>query len=234
MTNAQASAKPVVSDAVWPPLPMGKAGGRGCWHNGLMLYAKSLTPTLSPREREKSELFGIWYVQDKSRGMTLVEILIALAIASLMTLTGWRAVDALQSSRDRMVKEAAQWQRLDDFFVTLEADLRRASITEFAGTGDTITVLQPALDGGIDVQTIGYRLAPSAAPTAANAFPGIDVVRESGSERTPMAEVQSLNVTYSMDGSTFEPSTNVYPRALRITMLPVGATAPVERLFALR
>ncbi|MBP6531200.1 MAG: prepilin-type N-terminal cleavage/methylation domain-containing protein, partial [Burkholderiales bacterium] len=32
-------------------------------------------------------------------GMTLVEILIALAIASLMTLTGWRAIDALQTSR---------------------------------------------------------------------------------------------------------------------------------------
>ena len=75
----------------------------------------------------------------KSRGMTLVEILIALAIASLMTLTGWRAVDALQSSRDRVVTEAAQWQRVDDFFVTLEADLRRASISEFNGNSDTIT-----------------------------------------------------------------------------------------------
>jgi prepilin-type N-terminal cleavage/methylation domain-containing protein len=61
-------------------------------------------------------------------GMTLVEILIAMAIASLMTLTGWRAVDALQVSRDRVVSEAFQWQRLDDLFVTLEADLRRASI----------------------------------------------------------------------------------------------------------
>ena len=41
-----------------------------------------------------------------SRGMTLVEILIALAIASLMTLTGWRAIDALQTSRDRVQADA--------------------------------------------------------------------------------------------------------------------------------
>lgn len=170
----------------------------------------------------------------KSRGMTLVEILIALAIASLMTLTGWRAVDALQSSRDRVVTEAAQWQRVDDFFVTVEADLRRASISEFSGNSDTISVLQPSLDGGIEVRTVRYRLAPSTAPTAAIGFPSIDVIRESGNERTPLAEVQSLTVAYSMDGTTFEPSANAYPRALRITMLPVGATAPVERLFALR
>jgi prepilin-type N-terminal cleavage/methylation domain-containing protein len=169
-----------------------------------------------------------------ARGMTLVEILIALAIASLMTLTGWRAVDALQSSRDRVVTEAAQWQRVDDLFVALEADLRRASISEFSGNNDTIAVLQPALDGGIDVRTVRYRLAPSATPPAANGVPNSDVVRESGNERTPLAEVQSLSIAYSLDGTTFESSANAYPRALRITMLPVGSVAPVERLFALR
>jgi len=170
----------------------------------------------------------------KSRGMTLVEILIALAIASLMTLTGWRAVDALQSSRDRVVTEAAQWQRVDDFFVTLEADLRRASISEFSGSADTVTLLQPSLDGGTEVRTVRYLLASSSATAAANGFPNSNVVRESGGERTALAEVQSLTVAYSIDGSTFEPSASAYPRALRITMLPVGATAPVERLFALR
>ncbi|MBC7710149.1 MAG: prepilin-type N-terminal cleavage/methylation domain-containing protein [Rhizobacter sp.] len=170
----------------------------------------------------------------KTRGMTLVEILIALAIASLMTLTGWRAVDALQSSRDRVVTEAAQWQRIDDLFVTLEADLRRASISEFNGGADTVTLLQPSLDGGIDVRTVRYLLAPSGAPAAANGFPNSNVIREAGSERTVLAEVQSLSVAYSMDGSTFEPSASAYPRALRITMLPAGASAPVERLFALQ
>ena len=34
----------------------------------------------------------------RARGMTLVEIMIALSIASLMTLTGWRALDTLQVS----------------------------------------------------------------------------------------------------------------------------------------
>jgi prepilin-type N-terminal cleavage/methylation domain-containing protein len=170
----------------------------------------------------------------RNRGMTLVEILIALAIASLMTLTGWRAVDALQSSRDRVVAEAAQWQRVDDFFVALEADLRRASITEFKGDADSITILQPALDGGIEVQSVRYRLALSASPAATNGFPGFDVIREVGSDRSLLAQAQSLSIAYSMDGITFEPGATSYPRALRLTMLPAGAVAPVERLFALR
>ena len=51
-----------------------------------------------------------------------------------MTLTGWRAIDALQSSRDQVQADATQWQQFDDFFVTLEADLRRASLSEFSGS----------------------------------------------------------------------------------------------------
>ena len=173
-------------------------------------------------------------MKPKHRGMTLVEILIALAIASLMTLTGWRAVDALQSSRDRVITEASQWQRIDDFFVTLEADLRRASITEFSGSADGIVMLQPALDGAIDVRAVRYRMAQSGVATSSNGFPNIDVIRESGNDRTPLAEVQSLTVAYSIDGTTFTPGATAYPRALRINLVAVGALAPVERLFALR
>lgn len=166
--------------------------------------------------------------------MTLVEILIALAIASLMTLTGWRAVDALQSSRDRVVGEAEHWQRMDEFFVTLEADLRRASINDFSGGADGFNLLQPAVDGGIEVQVVRYRTASSIAPAGADGQQGISVVRESGDARLPLVEAQSVAIAYSADGITFESTANAYPRALRITMLPLGAASPVERLFALR
>lgn len=170
----------------------------------------------------------------RSGGMTLVEILIALAIASLMTLTGWRAVDALQSSRDRVVGEAAQWQRMDDFFVTIEADLRRASINDFSGDVTSFAVLQPSLDGGIEVQLVRYRAAAFTGSLGTDGQQGVSVVRESGDASVPLVEVQSLSIAYSADGIAFEPSANVYPRAIRITMLPMGATSPVERLLALR
>jgi prepilin-type N-terminal cleavage/methylation domain-containing protein len=172
----------------------------------------------------------------KNYGMTLVEILIAMAIASLMTLTGWRAVDALQTSRDRVVAEAAQWQRVDDFFVTLEADLRRASFTEFSGTANGLMLVQPALDGGPDVSTVRYQLA-ELAQTDQNSAAGaakLAMQRTVANDTLSLAETQSLSLAYSVDGTTFSATATAYPRALRVTLLPAGAAAPVERLFALQ
>lgn len=170
-------------------------------------------------------------MKTRTSGMTLVEIMIALAIASLMTLTGWRAVDALQDSRDRIVNEAAQWQRLDDFFVSLEADLRRSSISEFNGTGSALAMLQPALDGGPDIRAVRYLFAPVSLVDGSAA---VQVMRTTGAERTPMADVRSMAIAYSIDGTKFETAVTAYPRSLKITVQPIGVSGPVERVLALR
>ena len=173
-----------------------------------------------------------------SRGMTLVEILIALAIASLMTLTGWRAIDALQTSRDRVIADASTWQRIDDLFATLEADLRRASLTEFSGSSDSLTLLQPAIDNSPIATVVRYSATPVA--TGMNSNNGVPlqrVTRENSSSSTPMADVNAVNFTYSIDGITFTPTASTYPRALRIRITPASvgsATDPVERTLALR
>ncbi len=166
---------------------------------------------------------------NRVRGMTLVEIMIALSIASLMTLTGWRALDTLQVSRDRVVNDAAQWQRLDDFFANLEADLRRASLSEFAANSDAIAMVQPSLSHGVDTRRVSYSWMVSK--------DGVEVIREAGGERMPVAEVQSISVAYSTDGVLFEPTINAYPRAIRISVVPLttaGALPPVDRILALR
>ena len=162
-------------------------------------------------------------------GMTLVEIMIALAIASLMTLTGWRALDTLQVSRDRVVSEAAQWQRLDDFFANLEADLRRASLVEFSASSEAMVLLQPSLSRSVVSRRVNYRWAL--------AGDHVQIIREVGGERLPVAEVNAISVNYSVDGVSFEPAINVYPRAIRISVTPLSVTAtlpPVERILALR
>ncbi len=165
----------------------------------------------------------------RARGMTLVEIMIALSIASLMTLTGWRALDTLQVSRDRVVSDAAQWQRLDDFFVNLEADLRRASLSEFAAYRDAMSMVHPSLSRGVDTRRVSYRWL------ATN--DRFEVIREAGGERLPVVEVQSISVAYSADGVLFEPTSDAYPRAIRISVIPVttaGVLPPVDRILALR
>ena len=165
----------------------------------------------------------------RMRGMTLVEIMIALSIASLMTLTGWRALDTLQISRDRVVNDAAQWQRLDDFFANLEADLRRASLSEFAADSNAIAMVQPSLSRGVDTRRVSYRWMVT--------NERVEVIRETGGERLPVAEVKSIALAYSADGVLFEPTINAYPRAIRISVIPLtsaGALPPVDRILALR
>lgn len=161
--------------------------------------------------------------------MTLVEIMIALSIASLMTLTGWRALDTLQVSRDRVVNDAAQWQRLDDFFANLEADLRRASLSEFVANGESMILTQPSLSQSIDSRRVSYRWF--------SANNRVDVIRAVGGDRLPVAEVQSIQIGYSADGVAFQPSIDTYPRAIRISIVPLtsaGALPPIERILALR
>lgn len=173
--------------------------------------------------------------QTRSRGMTLVEILIALAIASLMTLTGWRAIDALQASRDRVQADATQWQQLDDFFVTLEADLRRTSLSDFSGSESAMSLLQPATDGGPEVTTVRYRVAAigNASPTVAGAM--VRVWREAtGAGATPMADALAVSFAYSVDGMRFDANAGEYPRALRVVVAVPGTGTTVERLLALR
>lgn len=165
----------------------------------------------------------------RARGMTLVEIMIALSIASLMTLTGWRALDTLQLSRDRVVNDAVQWQRLDDFFANLEADLRRASLSEFAANSDAIVMVQPSLSHGADTRRVSYRWLVT--------NERVEMFREAGGERLPVAEVQSISVAYSADGVIFQPTINAYPRAIRISVVQLttaSALPPVDRILALR
>ena len=172
-----------------------------------------------------------------SRGMTLVEILIALAIASLMTLTGWRAIDALQSSRDRVQADATQWQQFDDFFVTLEADLRRASLSDFSGSESSMSLLQPAVDAGPALTTVRYRVA--GVESANTGIPGgrTRVWREAtgaATDRTPMADALTVSFAYSADGIRFDATSGEYPRAVRVVLTVPGTGATVERLLALR
>ena len=72
----------------------------------------------------------------RSRGFTLLEVLIAVAIVATMALLGYRALAALSASEARLAEESARWGALDAFFARLEADLREAvpRSARFSGT----------------------------------------------------------------------------------------------------
>jgi general secretion pathway protein J len=62
----------------------------------------------------------------RSRGFTLLEVLIAVAIVAVIAVLGYRAIAALADSESRLSAEATRWRTLDLFFARLEGDLRQA------------------------------------------------------------------------------------------------------------
>jgi type II secretory pathway component PulJ len=183
-------------------------------------------------------------------GMTLIEVIVGLAIASLMTITGWRAIDGLQSARDQTVTDAARWQGLDTFFAALEADLRRADLSSFSGSASALTLLiQNDTEAGAPI-TVRYGV--SVTPDNNR----LTLIREAASGSLTFAEVRGAAFEYrrqpqppaaganpaTTPPDTFDNAITDYPRAVQITVAIVdnnssSADAPVrsvKRLMVLR
>ncbi|MCL2309773.1 MAG: type II secretion system minor pseudopilin GspJ [Proteobacteria bacterium] len=60
------------------------------------------------------------------RGFTLVEILIALMIFSVISVLAYRATAALADGELRLTQEAAHWRAIEQVFTRFEADIRQA------------------------------------------------------------------------------------------------------------
>lgn len=61
-----------------------------------------------------------------SRGFTLIELLVALIILALISVTGFRGLDAVLQTRERVVEETRKWQHLTLFFSRMEQDVAQA------------------------------------------------------------------------------------------------------------
>ena len=195
--------------------------------------------------------------------MTLIELMIGLAIASLMTITGWRAIETLQTARDQTVNDASRWQAIDTFFATLEADLRRAELSSFSGRdaeisfqlpGETVTApsiqvrywIAPA--GASWIAPAGAsRIAPAGAATTAPVF---NLTREADTGALTFVQVRAATFAYRASantpagggaaaGTTISTDATLsaldsYPRAVQITLATLDNNDPNEATNAPR
>jgi general secretion pathway protein J len=60
------------------------------------------------------------------RGFTLIELLVALVILALLSVAGYRGLDAVLQTRERLALETRKWQHLAFFFSRLEQDVAQA------------------------------------------------------------------------------------------------------------
>jgi len=62
----------------------------------------------------------------RARGFTLIELLVALVILALLSVAGYRGLDAVLQTREHLAQETRKWQHLAFFFSRLEQDVAQA------------------------------------------------------------------------------------------------------------
>ncbi|HMT92584.1 type II secretion system protein J [uncultured Thiothrix sp.] len=81
--------------------------------------------------------------QQKSQGFTLVELLVALFVFSLISAFAYRAVNTLVKTGDAIELEMVELTRVQRAMQTLERDLRQKSVQVLASTESTAVELTP-------------------------------------------------------------------------------------------
>jgi prepilin-type N-terminal cleavage/methylation domain-containing protein len=80
-----------------------------------------------------------------ARGMTLIEVLVAISIASLLAVAGFRALSSLTTSASLLTDTAQRWQTLDAQLQNFERAYRQA----VPGGGFSMT------SNAVNVRTLG-------------------------------------------------------------------------------
>jgi general secretion pathway protein J len=190
-----------------------------------------------------------------SRGFTLIEILVALALLALTAVLAWQATAALVDGESRLSDEAKRWRTLDLAFARLEADLRQAlprsvrtptggepawiGATEANGASAIVfSRAGPEFDAepGAAGQRIGYRVREAALEVVY--WPTLDRSRDESTAYRLVDGVTGFRVDHLASGGQWmaawprfgEPA---LPRAVRV-LLTLASGETIERWFALQ
>ncbi len=96
----------------------------------------------------------------RHRGMTLVEVLVALAILGLLSLLGYRALDSTLRVRDRVSVEAGRWRELSFFFDRLREDIDQPSVRGPRSANGERVPLWKGNDTSFDIAALGHDASP--------------------------------------------------------------------------
>ena len=126
----------------------------------------------------------------KARGFTLLELLVAITVLSIVSVIAWRGLDSLVMTRERLEPEADDVRALLTTFGQMERDLAQVTNPRFVGLNtapinvsiaDGAIVLQlariapPAPDRATEVQTVYYRVVDGTLMRQATAaLPGFE------------------------------------------------------------
>ena len=194
------------------------------------------------------------------QGFTLIELLVALVILTLLSVAGYRGLDAVIQTRERVAAETRKWQHLSFFFARMAQDIAQAvqrpvrdedgAIVRAAWVGTMVTVGEndaeliftragiPDQGAAMQVpQRIGYRLEQGSIVMLS--WPALDQAPRVKPTRYPVLEgVRDFKLRYLDKSGIWQPqwqNPDKYklPNAAEVT-LTLASGEVVTRLFALQ
>ena len=189
------------------------------------------------------------------RGFTLVEVLVALLLLSLLALMSYRGLVAVLDAREHVRQESAKWERIALFFVRFQRDvelaaprpIRAGASVAPAWIGARNETAQASLEfsrfaSNEDVDTahrIGYRLNDKQ-EIELLLWPGLDVDPETVPKRYPVLagvrlfELQYMNLALAwVDAWPNSPDDMPIPRAVRLRIV-LASDEEIVRVFVLQ
>ncbi len=195
----------------------------------------------------------------RNRGFTLVELLVALVVLALLSIAGYRALDAILDTRTHIAAETRKWQLVEFFFARMEQDIAQAVHRPIRDQGDVIEaelIGRPVVvaedeaeleftragipgQGGVmlPLQRIGYRLQQGTLMLLRWPFP--DRAPRTEPVRYPLLEgVREFHLRYlATNGSWLEQwppgQPGMLPMAIEATLV-LASGEKIVRVFALQ
>jgi len=95
----------------------------------------------------------------KPRGFTLIELMSALVILSLLALMSFRGLGAVLDARDQVTQEAQKWRSVAAFFSRFQRDVQLSAPGPARGTAESFEFSRLAMAQGVDApRRVAYRL----------------------------------------------------------------------------
>ena len=196
---------------------------------------------------------------DRARGFTLIEVLSALFILSLLALMSYRGLGAVLDAREHTRNETEKWRRVSAFFARFERDVLlaaprpvRAISATSAGIsppwrGDATATEQARLEfsrfaatEGVDTaRRVAYRLNEKN-EIELWLWPGLDIAPDTQPARHPvLAGVKTFELQYLNPGLLWvnawpsSPADPQIPQAVRLRIV-LASNEEIVRVFALQ
>jgi len=183
------------------------------------------------------------------RGFTLLELLVAITVLSIVSMIAWRGLDSLVATRERLEPEVDDVRSLLTTFGQMERDLTQVTNPTFLGLAtsplnigvadggqviELARVASPVADRATEVQTVFYRVVDgSLVRQATPPLPAFDRANAENFETARlMGNVQSIAIRvwqvptgwvspFNPDASGTQPTvrTMAMPPGIEVTLL---------------